>query len=902
MEDKPKQQAINYILRAKSILLVTHEKIDGDGLGSGLALHKALSKLDKKITFISFDDIPNQLRFLPNWEVVTSKVPVGNDFLISLDCTDIEVDKLRYNKIGDRLNILISPKSGTFTSDDVSFRKGQSKYDLVIALDCGDINQIGKLRKENIDLFYDNVVVNIDHHVSNDHFGKINLVDPTATSTAEIILSLLDSMQAQVGDKVKLMDPDIATSLLTGITVDTNSFQNQNTSPKAFSVSAQLLAAGARQQEIIKNIYKTHDISTLKLWGMALSNLKYDSDAKIVWTIINKSDFENSKAEENQVEGLMDELITSAPGSEIALLLRETENGVFKASLRSLHNAVDVNEIAKMFKGGGHKKASGFKIQADSVEKMENFVLKKLFEYQLERFNKISSCSSVEMEEDTIMKVPSDSVTREFVSKVREQAKKSEEKNEVLKKDLDKKMRDPFEVEEKLEIIDFKLETDKKEDVGIENRSVQEEEQKIRRSEESEDKAEGIRQKAEKNDKKDVGIEHSSVQEKDKAGSGIVPKGQSKKEVEVEEKDLIEKLEESEDKAEGIRQKVGKNDKKDVGTEHRSVRGENEQAQGKSDKAEDKKTVSPAELEERSGRRPEDLEKDKAGSGIVPKEEQGTKAQRHKEEETEEEGTKRQKDKVEVNLNSVTLKRPEVNKAIDNKKEEEKKEEENSSFDINSFKIKRKSVETNGEEEGAEVNNSGEEIMTGSLSISRGKGEETKGTEEQSDREVKKEEIVSTPEKEVSSDSMEQKKQEKSDTTPLIKDELQRTGIVPEETKGTEEQSDREVKKEEIASTPGKEVGNDSMEQKKQEKSDTTLLIKDELQRTGIVPEETKGIEGQSKKEPENVVVEHNSTKPEEVTLSSEKEVDNDSIGQESKDEKAKGAGFTEGLQLRIQE
>jgi bifunctional oligoribonuclease and PAP phosphatase NrnA len=528
MEDKPKQQAINYILRSESILIVTHEKIDGDGLGSGLALYKALNKLKKKVSFISFDKIPDSLKFLPNCDIVSSEVPVGKDFLISLDCADIEVDKLRYNKIDNRLNILITPKSGTFTKEDVSFRRGQSKFDLIIALDCGDINQIGKLKKENIDLFYDNIVINIDHHISNDHFGKINFVDPTATSTAEIVLSLLDAMQSQIDNNIKLMDSDIATCLLTGITVDTNSFQNQNTSPKAFSVSAQLLAAGAKQQEIIKNIYKTHDLSTLKLWGRALSNLKYDSDAKIVWTIINKADFENSKAEEYQVEGLMDELITSAPGSEIALLIREIGNDIFKASLRSLHNAVDVNEIAKIFKGGGHKKAAGFKIQADSVEKMENFVLKKLFEYQLNRFDKMAGYNSVEMEEDEIMKVPEDIVTREFVKKVREQAKIEEVGVEQISTKKENVEAEQISTEE--ENVEVEQSSTKEEEKMTNKEEILNEEDLISEFEEEENRM---------NEEKNVEVEQSFTKEEEKM---------TNKEEILNEEDLIGEFEEEENR------------------------------------------------------------------------------------------------------------------------------------------------------------------------------------------------------------------------------------------------------------------------------------------------------------------------------------------------------------------
>jgi len=433
MEDKPLKQAVKYLMMSENILILTHEKMDGDGLGSGLALHKVLDKLNKKVTFLSLDSVPTSLKFLPGSNVVTAEVPVGNDFVITIDLKNTDIDKLKYNRIGDRLNILVTPKNGSISDENISYRRGQSKYDLILILDCGELALLGKVYRDNMDIFYNTVVLNIDHHVSNDYFGKINVVDPTATSTAEIVLSLIDALEASNGQK-KLMDEDIATCLLTGITVDTNSFQNQNTSPKAFSISAQLLAAGARQQEIVKHIYKTHDLSTLRLWGKALSNIRFDQDSKIVWTILSRNDFDSVNATDDEVNGLMDELITSAPGSEIALLLREEKDGVYKASLRTMSDSHDADKIAGFFEGGGHKRAAGFKVKGDSMEKVENIVIKKLFDYQFGLMKEKMNEEIVEMEEDKAVKIPDDPATRDFVNRVREASSVGKESSmEVIK-------------------------------------------------------------------------------------------------------------------------------------------------------------------------------------------------------------------------------------------------------------------------------------------------------------------------------------------------------------------------------------------------------------------------------------------------------------------------------------
>ena len=104
-------------------------------------------------------------------------------------------------------------------------------------------------------MFYETPVINIDHHASNNDFGQINLVDVVAASTTEVLYKVL--LEAEQKYEKKLITEDVATLLLAGIITDTGSFQHANTSPKSMEVSAELLDLGARQQEIIKNIYKT---------------------------------------------------------------------------------------------------------------------------------------------------------------------------------------------------------------------------------------------------------------------------------------------------------------------------------------------------------------------------------------------------------------------------------------------------------------------------------------------------------------------------------------------------------------------------------------------------------------------------------------------------------------------
>jgi len=380
MESTPKQQILRTLKDAKNILLLSHQQIDGDGIGAMIALYLAFQKMGKQATAFSFDPVPGALDFLPRIkDYLHNEINSFNDFIITIDCSNTKVDKIKYNAQDNKVNIIVTPKDGNFSGSDISTAQGKGQYDCIIVLDTGDIQQIGKIYKDNPKLFYDVPVINIDHHVTNTFFGTVNLVDPKSTSTCEIILGILEALESQT--KTKLLDSTIATYLLTGITVDTGSFQNSNTTPKAFSVAAQLLALGADQQTIIKNLYKTHKLSKLKLWGHALSHIKEDKETNLVWSSLSRQDFTDAEASDDEVEGVIDELITSAPGADIVFLLRERNDGVVACSIRTL-DATDASRLAMLFNGGGHKRAAGFKIKGDTLEKIENFVVKKFRDYK----------------------------------------------------------------------------------------------------------------------------------------------------------------------------------------------------------------------------------------------------------------------------------------------------------------------------------------------------------------------------------------------------------------------------------------------------------------------------------------------------------------------------------------
>lgn len=369
MELTPKQQTLELIKNASKILIITHQNVDGDGLGSTLALGAALKKLDKQVEMVCPTAVPAVFQFLPASSEVTQQFAGNKELIISINTATVKIDKLGYraDPTGNKTNILITPKTGTFSLQDVAVNAGSYKYDLIIILDASDLDRLGALFEQNTSLFYETPTINIDHHASNDYFGKVNWVDLTATSTSEILVALLESLSGQAGRN--LLDEDIATSLLCGIITDTDSFQNQNTTPKSLTVAAQLVAAGARQQEIVQKIYKTKPLSTLKLWGTALTNLTVENRAHggaFVWSVLSDADYKTAGASQGEEQGLLDDLIKSAPGVDYAILISE-RGANLHGSMRSIAQGIDVASIAQSFGGGGHAPAAAFDTPIDGT-------------------------------------------------------------------------------------------------------------------------------------------------------------------------------------------------------------------------------------------------------------------------------------------------------------------------------------------------------------------------------------------------------------------------------------------------------------------------------------------------------------------------------------------------------
>lgn len=362
--------ATKAIQENQRILVIPHANVDPDGLSSALACYQIFKSLGKDVTVVCPDTLPESLNFLPGFEGLTQDLEEGQQFVITVNLQDgVEIDKLRYAVEDNKVNIIVVPKKGRVHSKDLVLGDGGKQYDLIVAVDTADLPLFGPVYAEHVDLFSEVPILNIDHHISNTHYGQVHLIDPTAASATEVLYNWF----TQVPEWRERITPDTATLLLTGLITDTRSFQNPNTTPRSLEIAAELLDFGARQQEIIQHIYKTKPLSTLKIWGRALNRIQIDSTAGIVWSFISKEDLAEMGATSKETHGILDELISNIPDSDVHVLFTELEEGGLKASMRS-SDSIDVSSLAgQTYGGGGHPRAAGFR-----VTQFENFELQVL--------------------------------------------------------------------------------------------------------------------------------------------------------------------------------------------------------------------------------------------------------------------------------------------------------------------------------------------------------------------------------------------------------------------------------------------------------------------------------------------------------------------------------------------
>lgn len=314
------------VLRGKDkISILPHVSVDGDGLGSSLALALALGKLGKKVRIYLEEKVPLLFEFLPGLNL-------------------IEV----YDKNSEAIN------------EDTQEDKLYSE--VTVAIDTGDEGRLGN----RLEIFKGSeVTINIDHHATNSMFAQYNHVQINSSSVGELIYELIKELDIEI-------DMDISACLYVAILTDTGGFRYSNTTSKTHLIVSDLINKGIDISDISKRIFSTNSYEKIKLMGLAISAIELFENGKIAITTITDDIIKTSGSKDDDSEGLVD-IGRSIRGVEVSALLRELDDGIIKVNLRS-NTYVDVSEIAAGFSGGGHKRAAGCKISGRSEDVKQKLI------------------------------------------------------------------------------------------------------------------------------------------------------------------------------------------------------------------------------------------------------------------------------------------------------------------------------------------------------------------------------------------------------------------------------------------------------------------------------------------------------------------------------------------------
>lgn len=291
-------KAAELVNAAQKIVIVTHVSPDGDAIGSMLGLTWALRQAGKTVFPAVDEGVPPDFLFLPG-------------------AAEIQAELV------------------------------ETAPDLVIAVDCGDAARMGKVGEAV--LATGAALINLDHHVTNDYFGTVNLVDPGTVAASEGVLDWLDQLGISV-------DVDAATCLLTGIVTDTLCFRTDNVTAAVMGKAQRLMNAGAPYSEITQRTVMRMSYHALRLWAEVLPTMTLEPEG-VLWLVIDQATRQRLAFSDSRDGGLVSQLL-SADEAYIAAVFREKDDGRIEIGFRAVPG-FDVASVATTLGGGGHKLASG---------------------------------------------------------------------------------------------------------------------------------------------------------------------------------------------------------------------------------------------------------------------------------------------------------------------------------------------------------------------------------------------------------------------------------------------------------------------------------------------------------------------------------------------------------------
>jgi phosphoesterase RecJ-like protein len=315
--DTALEEAARILSEADEVALVCHVNPDADALGSMLGLAVFLGRKGARVVATS----PNGLDELPRW---IGSLP-GREYLVAPG----EVPK---------------------------------KPAVLVTLDAADLARLDGLAH-----LVDRAAVSIviDHHRTNPGFGTVNLVDPDASATAEVVYRLIDRMGGE-------LDPEVATCLYAGLVTDTGRFQFEATTPEVLRLAATLREQPFDQARLAQALYEDNSLAYLRLLGRLLERLTHVPEADLVWTWVGRKDLEEAGLAMQETDDLID-LVRTAREADVAAVIKEQAGDGWKVSLRS-RGASDVAAISAGFGGGGHRLAAGYTSKATLDDTVRSLV------------------------------------------------------------------------------------------------------------------------------------------------------------------------------------------------------------------------------------------------------------------------------------------------------------------------------------------------------------------------------------------------------------------------------------------------------------------------------------------------------------------------------------------------
>jgi len=319
------RQILDVCLKKKSFALACHDNVDGDGLGSALALHIFLKNQGKESLIFAGDRSYREFKFLPQ-------------------VTEVE------EAFG-------------------SCRRCDFVPEVAVGLDYGNFERLtfppqlkDKIRSGQIPL------ITFDHHLKNKQIGDMMVIDQQASCTCEILFDFFETNDIP-------LNKDMALCLLTGIVTDTNSFKNPATTTKALAIAGQLLGKGLLLKKINQELAKKNQAEVSSSLALALNNLQINQDFNFAYLCVSRQEIAKHKIKRESLDGLST-ILATIPDIDFSVTLIEWEPGLTRCSLRS-EGKTDVSVLAGLFGGGGHILASGFEHQ-DTPQKTYVRLIKEL--------------------------------------------------------------------------------------------------------------------------------------------------------------------------------------------------------------------------------------------------------------------------------------------------------------------------------------------------------------------------------------------------------------------------------------------------------------------------------------------------------------------------------------------